>query len=466
MTDPYAQARAEIRPTKEAIEHDLLEKKNVVGVDIAEKVTGGQKTGELSIVVFVDTKQPLSKVAAKDRVPEVVDGVKTDVQEVQIELQAMSAMTQVEDRFSAFIDATAYSTLEGGISMGPLRSVHLAPPDAPAPGNYVFVGTLGAMVRDRATGAAMALTNFHVACVNNSWSVGDRMVQQSLVDGGSAAGQFGSLSRATLSDQVDGAVVTVDATKPWTASVHGVGGVAGHTAATVGTAVQKRGRTTEHTFGSVVSTDLTVSINYGSDVGVHTFHHQIRIDTDTTRSTRFSDRGDSGSVILDNNRNVVGLLFGGATDGSMTFANPIQSVLDELGVDMVKAPAIVKSKPILTCLNTKLDTICGIEKSKTVICESLKSKFVVCLTKGTPFCDLPVDVFSKPPCIPIRFSRACGDEWEIPPIWRRGGRGGLGGGFDVGGYGGSAPSMDEAYLAGYLTALEEIQEADAAQEEG
>ena len=50
MTDPYAQARAEIRPTKEAIEHDLLEKKNVVGVDIAEKVTGGQKTGELSIV--------------------------------------------------------------------------------------------------------------------------------------------------------------------------------------------------------------------------------------------------------------------------------------------------------------------------------------------------------------------------------------------------------------------------------
>lgn len=466
MSDPHAQARAEIRPVKEAVEHELLGKQNVVGVDIAEKVTDGQKTGELSIVVFVDSKKPLAKVPAKDRVPKEVDGVKTDVQELQIELQAMSAMAQVDDRFSPFIDATAYATLEGGISMGPLRSVHLDPPDVATSGNYVFVGTLGAMVRDRATGATMALTNFHVACVNNTWSVGDRMVQQSLVDGGSAAGQFGSLTRATLSDQVDGSVVTVDAAKPWTATVHDVGAVAGHTPATIGMPVQKRGRTTEHTFGTVASTDLTVTINYGSDVGNHTFHHQIRIDTDTMRSTRFSDRGDSGSVVLDNSRNVVGLLFGGAIDGSMTFANPIQAVLDELSVDLVTPPVFVKSKPVLTCYNTKLETICGIE-SKWVVCESLKSKFVVCLTKGSPVCDLPVEVFSKPPC-GIKFSRVCDDDWGIPPIWRdRGGIGGrFGGASDARGYGASSPSMDEAYLAGYLTALEEIDGAQDTSEQG
>jgi len=464
MSDPHAEARAEIRPVKEAVEGDLLSKKNVVGVDIAEKVTDGRKTGELSIVVFVDNKEPLSKVPAKDRVPDQIEGVKTDVQEVHIELQAMSSMKQVEDRFSPFIDASAYSTLEGGISMGPLRSVHLDPPDVPTSGNYVFVGTLGAMVRDRATGATMALTNFHVACVNNTWTVGDRMVQQSLVDGGSAAGQFGSLTRATLSDQVDGAVVTVDAAKSWTATVHGVGDVAGHTPATVGMAVQKRGRTTEHTFGTVMSTDLTVSINYGSDVGVHTFHHQIRIDTDTSRSARFSDRGDSGSVILDTNRNVVGLLFGGATDGSMTFANPIQAVLDELMVDIITTPSVVKTKPILTCLNTKLDILCGIEKSKVVLCETVKSKFVVCITKGTPVCDLPGEVFTKPPCIP-RISRVCIDEWwDFPPIRVRGGR--VGAGVDFGGYGLPAPSMDEAYLAGYLTALEEVENAEDASDQG
>lgn len=466
MSDPHAQARAEIRPAKEAIEEDLLAKKNVVGVDIAEKVTDGKKTGELSIVVFVDQKQPLSKVAAKDRVPKEVDGVKTDVQELQIELQSMKAMAQVEDGFSPFVDPAAYPTLEGGISMGPLRSVHLDPPDVPASGNYVFVGTLGAMVRDRATGATMALTNFHVACINNSWTVGDRMVQQSLVDGGTSAGQFGSLTRATLSDQVDGAVVTVDATKSSSGSVHGIGNVAGHTPATVGMPVRKRGRTTELTFGTVVSTDLTVTINYGSDVGSHTLHHQIRIDTDTTKSTRFSDHGDSGSVIMDDSRNVVGLLFGGATDGSMTFANPIQSVLDELSVDLVIPPGLVLTKPILACLNTKLDTICVVQKSKVVICDTLRSKFIVCLTKGSPICD-PIDVFSKPPCLPPKFSRACGDP-EIPvdiPDWRGGGRGGgFGGGF--GGYGTPAPSMDDAYLAGYLTALEEIQDAEAAQDQG
>jgi hypothetical protein len=168
---------------------------------------------------------------------------------------------------------------------------------------------------------------------------------------------------------------------------------------------------------------------------------------------------------MDDSRNVVGLLFGGATDGSMTFANPIQSVLDELSVDLVTAPVLVLTKPILSCLNTKLDTICVVQKSKVVICESLRSKFVVCLTKGTPICD-PIDVFSKPPCLPPKFSRVCGEPelpWETPD-WRDviGGR--RGGGFGAG-YGSSAPSMDEAYLAGYLTALEEIQDAEAAQDQ-
>ena len=236
------------------------------------------------------------------------------------------------------MDAGKYPTLTGGISIGPARCVFLSPPDVPSPGNYIFAGTLGAMVRDRSTGSTMALTNFHVACVDSTWQVGDRQCQPSRLDGGQTpADQFGSLTRATLSDAVDGAVITLDASDQWSPTIQDVGGVAGHVAASVGQAVQKRGRTTEHTYGTVASTDFSVTINYGDGLGTRTLHNQIRITPDTTRNPLFSDHGDSGSVVVDGNRHVVGLLFAGADDGSATFAYPIQNVLDELDVDLIVA---------------------------------------------------------------------------------------------------------------------------------
>ncbi|MGW3209751.1 hypothetical protein [Streptomyces sp. NPDC001135] len=46
----------------------------------------------------------------------------------------------------------------------------------------------------------------------------------------------------------------------------------------------------------------------------------------------FSDHGDSGSVIVDDQGFVVALLFAGA--GSNTVGNPIATVLQELNVSM------------------------------------------------------------------------------------------------------------------------------------
>ncbi|MDT0215685.1 hypothetical protein Q9R29_17490 [Rothia sp. ARF10] len=463
-----AAQRAAIRPVKESVEDELIARPGVVAVDIAEKETDGRKTGELSIVVFVEKKQPKSKLGKGAVIPAEIDGVKTDVQELEIELQP--AYRQVDDT-ELFVDTADYPTLAGGISIGPRRSVFLSPPDVPAPGNYVFVGTLGAMVRDRATGATMALTNFHVACVNNTWSVGDRMVQPSLVDGGAPTGEFGSLTRAVLSDNVDGAVITVDTSEPWTATVTGIGDVAGSTAATVGMAVQKRGRTTEHTFGTVASTDFTVTVDYGSDVGSRTLRHQIRIDTDTSRNPRFSNSGDSGSVILDGSRNVVGLLFAGATNGSMTFANPIQAALDELAVDLL-VPTTLVTRPISSCLNTRI-SIC-LRTRPEVSCPTIRTRIVaLCPTLLTrsPICDVVTrpslcDVTRPALCdfevtrygCPLP-TRACGGEWERPPVeWSGGGRGGA--------YGASADDIesaaDEAFWTGYRAALEEVETLDTA----
>jgi hypothetical protein len=48
----------------------------------------------------------------------------------------------------------------------------------------------------------------------------------------------------------------------------------------------------------------------------------------------FGDHGDSGSVVVENSRKVVGLYFAGSEDGTYGVANPIQSVLTALNVSM------------------------------------------------------------------------------------------------------------------------------------
>jgi len=481
------EALAAIRPVKESVEDQLLAKAGVVGVDIGEKVSNGKNTGELSIIVFVEAKKSKEDLGARDLIPKQMDGVKTDVQELVIELQPARQLLDI----SAQVDGAAYPTLTGGISMGPVRTVYLTPPDVPTAGNYVFVGTLGAMVRDRATGATMAMTNFHVACVNNGWAVGDRMVQPSRVDGGNpATQQFGALTRAVLSENVDGAVVTVDAGHAWDYTVAGIGDVAGSTPATVGMAVQKRGRTTEHTFGTVASTDFTLSIDYGDGLGTRTLRHQIRIDTNTTLSARFSDHGDSGSVVMDMSRNVVGLLFAGSNDGSMTFANPIAVALDELGVDLLIRPATVVTRPLIRCLDTRL-SVCQIN-SRLVVCE-IRTRPAICEIVTRPaICDLATRTVV---CLPTRAvcpTRTAICEVQVSrPTCELLTRGGCGGGVinpgdivnpgevlnpgdfinpGIGGRFGSQyiagdVTSEADYWAGYLAALEEIAAADE-QEEG
>lgn len=334
---PAGHEIAAIKPVKDRAEDGLLARPGVVGVDIGEKVRSGRGTGEPGILVFVTQKKPEADLAPDELIPAEIDGVMTDVQEMVIELQSVRQRVETGRQ----VDGSRYPVLAGGISMGPSRAVVLGPPDVEEEGEYTFVGTLGALVRDRESGAVMAMTNFHVACVDDQWSAGDRMVQPGRPDGGDpATDEFGTLARAQLTENTDGAVVTLDGDRQWSAEVTGIGDVAGVAEAAPGTAVQKRGRTTEHTFGTVASTEASLSLDYGDGLGSRTFRRQVRITTDAEQSERFSDGGDSGSVVLDAERRVVGLLFAGSTDGSTTFANPIAAALEELGVEVqVAQPA-------------------------------------------------------------------------------------------------------------------------------
>jgi hypothetical protein len=316
----------ELIAIKERVEAQFLSAPGVTGVDVGYKEVGGQPTDQVAIRVHV--AQKTDNVPDDQRVPGEIEGAVTDVLERRYEPQVLA---QEVATVAPLADSTHYATLEGGISMGPSRVIN----------GSIFAGTLGAIVIDNATNQHAALTNFHVACVDNTFHTGDRMVQPSRLDTGVVpADEFGSLARETLSANVDGAVISIDAGRPNQCQIVDIGLVRGTAVATLGMAVRKRGRTTLLTYGTVDGLSFSVNIDYGDGIGVKTLTNQISIAADTTRNPLFSDHGDSGSVIVNDAGFVVGLLFAGA--GTSTVANQIAAVLSELNISMCVGKAILK----------------------------------------------------------------------------------------------------------------------------
>lgn len=325
MAYPDERARAAIRPIKRMVEDEFLARPGVIGVDIGEKIAAGRPTGRAAIVVYVHQKRHSQRFA----IPVEVGGVPTDVVEDSFVLhRAVISSDGVEG-------AERHESLVGGIGVGPCRAIRFVPPDVEVPGDYLVVGTLGALVVSRAPARqVMGLTSFHIACVDDAWSVGDPMAHPSRVDGGHPlVDQIGSLSRAALSGTVDGAALLLARHRHVLPEVVGLGPVTGSARASVGSLVRKRGRTTGLTEGVVASTDAAVSLDFGNGIGVRTLRDQIRVQG--APGGRFADHGDSGAVLMDEGNRIVGLYCAGNAAGTLGFANPVHQVLDQLDVDVL-----------------------------------------------------------------------------------------------------------------------------------
>ncbi|MFD9390999.1 hypothetical protein ACFWBB_09745 [Streptomyces sp. NPDC060000] len=301
---------------KQQVEQRYIDQTGVTGIDVGYKEVGGELTDQIAVRVHVARKT--DDIPPDQRVPLEIHGAITDVVERAYELHVTSVPAR-----SLLADAKHYSPLQGGVSMGPSRAID----------DSIFAGTLGAVVIDNETGSRAALTNFHVAAVDSTGQVGDRMVQPSRIEHGKVPqDEFGATLRLVLSDHVDGAVVSIDEDRQTSCDVVDIGGVRGTKPAALGMAVRKRGRTTELTHGSVDGISATIQVPYGDGIGVRTLRDQVSVTAATSPDSVFSDHGDSGSVIVDEQGFVVALLFAGA--GSNTVGNPIAKVLQELNVSL------------------------------------------------------------------------------------------------------------------------------------
>ena len=81
MQDLQAQTE-KIRLVRRTYEGELMSKANVVGVGVGYRQRGGERTGELALVVMVNKKVPEALLAPEDVIPTSLEGVPVDVQEV------------------------------------------------------------------------------------------------------------------------------------------------------------------------------------------------------------------------------------------------------------------------------------------------------------------------------------------------------------------------------------------------
>lgn len=329
----------EIIRQKEAAEVAMLKLKGTTGIDVGFKYIKGERTDEIVIRVLVKEKK--KKVPEEQKIPSEINGIKTDVIEMEV---VPFVLMKALDEVTPLADTVRYATVKGGISIGPERFI-----PATNGASYITGGTLGCIVKDNATNNPMLLSNAHVMAVTNDWHAGDFMCQASRLDGGvPGTDRIGALDRMVLSEHVDGALCSLSG-RPYDCSIVDIGNVKGSSSAVLNAPVSKRGRTTLLTKGFVDGINATISIDYSAvdgsikfvnGFGVRTLKNLIGIRPDPTVNPKFSDHGDSGSVVVNANNKVIGLLFAGNSSTGYSYINPISYVLSELNISLCTKPTL------------------------------------------------------------------------------------------------------------------------------
>ncbi len=329
--------------TLEKAKWRILGRKNVVGVGVGYKQVALQRTEQPAIIVFVTKKEASANLTREHLVPFKINGVETDVVEIGEVRMLEEARTKL------------VRPAQPGLSIGHYK---------------VSAGTFGAVVKDRATGEPLILSNNHILANATSGKdgrsvIGDPILQPGEYDGGTKKDRVATLVRfipiqkgeapATCpvantaarlanmivhtirpnyelrffkrgggSNVVDCAVARPVSRDMISDEIIGVGKVQGKTKARPGMTVFKSGRTTGFTKGVVSAVGATMEVKLDDDNSAY-FSDQVVTDMK-------SQGGDSGSLVLTEGNRAVGLLFAGSD--KVTIFNHIQTVLDKLEVDL------------------------------------------------------------------------------------------------------------------------------------
>ncbi len=208
----------------------------------------------------------------------------------------------------------------------------------------ITAGTIGARVTDGTN--VYALSNNHVYADENNAIIGDNVLQPGSFDAGidpdDAIGTLFDFEPIVFDDftpnEVDAAIALSSTANLGNATPSDGYGTPGSATVSVvdalGLNVQKYGRTTGLTDGTVTMINATVRVGYSS--GIARFVDQIIVQSNKP----VIKAGDSGSLLVtdDGWNSPVGLLFAGNGTGKFAVANPIDLVLNAFVVTIDGGP--------------------------------------------------------------------------------------------------------------------------------
>ncbi|BFU95566.1 MAG: hypothetical protein NTNFB02_22880 [Nitrospira sp.] len=277
----------------------------ITNIGIGAKEVRGKTTDDFAFRLYVSMKLPREDVASHWRIPYHIQGVPTDV------IPAGSTETIVDTR-----------------KVRPLRGGTSVKNEFVQAGERTLAGTLGCLVKAVADLRVMALTCQHVMTAGQA-SLGVNVGQPKYVVSCCCCtyNAIGTLFRATKNDRIDCAVVQLDddianeiESADGVNAIEEIGTLTGAAQAVCFETVTKRGINTGLTTGRVIDVLFEGS--------------QILIEPAApTAPSTFADLGDSGSVIVNSVKQVIGLLWAvDAATRTRGVANHIGPVMRDLQI--------------------------------------------------------------------------------------------------------------------------------------
>ncbi|RKH40200.1 hypothetical protein D7X55_36540 [Corallococcus sp. AB049A] len=280
----------------------------------------------------------------------IVPGKKRDEFKLAVRLQDATAETQT---YAAYVAGKARDEVDvrfiGRVQVLPAaaglteyqRTVRPLEPGFSVGHFRVTAGTIGGFVVD-ARGRRGILSNNHVLADSNAGRRGDVILQAGPFDRGrNPEDVVGKLERfiqmKKINNSVDAAYALLNGDVELTTTYRKkrIQNVVAVDDITSSLSVWKVGRTTGYTQGTITAVEVDqVAVNYGGPI--YSFDGQLEIEG---KAGAFSAGGDSGSFILDKEDRGVGLLFAGSAQGGsngmgVTYANPLQTALELLGLEL------------------------------------------------------------------------------------------------------------------------------------
>ena len=303
-------------------------KNNVHAVGVGKKIVDGKVTETSAVRIYVAQKIDLSLLSKKDRFPEMIDGIPTDIIETPPAfLTAILPVCTTKRK-------QRQRPMVGGISIAQKN---------------VTAGTIAYFCRSIKAGDDAAkiyvLSNNHVLADVNKAQIGDDIYQPGPLDGGTpVANKAARLHRfvtinlgGQIANKVDAAIGELSAGVAINRRICKIGKINGVGQAIEDLEVRKHGRTSGYTEGIVTdeSIDALVGMDHNNPNIVARFTNQMRIER-IAPFPAFGLGGDSGSLVVKKaTREAVGLYFAGPDSGIYGLANHIADVIIELEIQFL-----------------------------------------------------------------------------------------------------------------------------------